>query len=89
MFNQKLSFRTQMALAELLVDAKEAAAKADPECTNTWSGEFVLWYDDRQRFPRLAIYVRHTTPEVGFGQWFTKVDGQIVADESLDFLMRA
>jgi hypothetical protein len=88
MFKQKLSIRTQIQMAELLSDVKAAAADAEPDGVANWTGEFVLWYDDRQRFPRLAIYVDHSVPGTGFGQWWTRLDDQLVSDESIDFLMR-
>jgi hypothetical protein len=86
MFKQKLSFRTQLALAELIAEVKTEAGKDDE--TAKWNGEFVLWYDDRVRYPRLAVYMDHSVPGSGFGQWWTKVEDRLVADESLDFLMR-
>lgn len=88
MFKQKLSFRTQVALAELISDVKEVANDNQPEATNQWQGGFVLWYTDADRYPRLAIYMDHSVPGAGYGQWWTRTeDGELVADDDLPSLM--
>jgi len=96
MFKQKLSFRTQMALAQLIADAKEEAIDADPEALNTWNGEFVLWYSDEDRYPRLAIYMDHSIPAKAdgstsgsaFGMWWTRTADGLLHEETLEDLMR-
>lgn len=89
MFKQKLSFRTQLALAELIVEVKEAVEHRSDHVR--WTGEFMLSYNDNRRYPRLIIAVeeradRYADPEV---LWWTNDPEQgLTFDQDVTVLLR-
>lgn len=84
-FKQKLSFRTQMALVEIIGQVRDSLHDAG-ETEAKWTGEFVLSYNSDRRYPRLVIGIAGSS----FGKWFTFDNdlGVVVGDNDLSVMVQ-
>lgn len=79
-FKQKLSWRTQVALVELLGLVQDQL-RFEGDTTTQWTGEIVLSYNNERRYPRLVI-------SAGDRWWTNDPELGLVADEDVTVLLR-